>query len=74
MLLDADDFGEVDNINNGIHSLLQTIKCSVSVVGQVVGETDFKKDYVEFKAAAEAILNGEVQKCVQADGLQLKFQ
>lgn len=74
MLFEVDGFGVVDDINKAIQDLLQKIKCSVSVIGQVVGETDFKKDYVEYKSAIEIILKNDLKKCVQVDGLQSKFK
>lgn len=67
------DFNLVDSIDKAIQSLLQKVKCSVSVIGQVLGETDFKKDYIEYKASVEDIFQNDLAKCAQEDGIQLKF-
>lgn len=74
MLYDVDNFGVVENINKAIQRSLQTIKCSVSVIGRLVDESDFKKDFVEYRATVEDISKTNVEKCAQLDGVQLKFK
>lgn len=74
MLIDVDDFSVVDDINNVIQNLLEKVKCSISVIGQVINETDLKKDYVEYKSAVEIILKNDLKKCAELDGLESKLK
>lgn len=74
LLLEVDEFGVVDDINKAIQNLLLKIKCSVSVIGEVIGETDLKKDYVEYKEAVELIFKNDLKQCAQAASIQLKFK
>lgn len=74
MMIDVDDFSTVDSINKAIQDLLEKVKCSVAVVGQVIGETDLKKDYVAYKSAVETILKNDLKKCAEHDGLESRLQ
>jgi len=74
MLIDVDEFGVVEDINAAIQGLLEKVKCSVSVIGQVLQETDLKTDYLEYKSAVESILKGDLQKCAELEGLESKLK
>lgn len=71
MLMDVDDISTVDSI---IQSLLEKVKCSVSVIGEVINETDLKKDYDAYKSAVENILKNDLKKCADLDGAESKLK
>lgn len=69
-----DNFGVIDDFNQALQGLLQKVKCSVSVIGKVLSETDLKKDYLEYKSAVENIVSTDLKKCAHTDGVELKFK
>lgn len=64
-------FGIFESITKKIDDFFKMVTCSLDVIGNVVKETDFKKDYEKFKAAVEAVFKDDLKMCMQSD-LDLK--
>lgn len=58
-------FGIIDEITKTIDGFLKTVVCSLDVIGKMVKETDFNKDYEKLKAAIEA-LSKELDVCLHS--------
>lgn len=68
-------FGIIDEITKKIDGFFKTVVCSLNVIGDVVKETDFKKDYEKFKAAVEAVVKHDVKMCMEKNlGLKEKVK
>lgn len=69
-----DEFGVVEDIQEAIQNILEKVKCSVSVIGQVIQESDLKEDYLEYKSAVESILQNDLPKCAQLESVESKLK
>lgn len=65
--------GIIDEITKTIDGFLKTVVCSLDVIGNLVKETDFNKDYEKFRAAMEALVK-EVETCMNGKGLKGKVK
>lgn len=74
LFVDVDEFGVVDEINKAIQSLLEKVKCSVTVIGQVIEESDLKTDFIKYKSTVEVIIKNDLQKCAKLDSIESKFK
>lgn len=74
MLIDVDDFGVVEDIQEAIQNIIEKVKCSVSVIGQVIQDSDLKQDYLEYKSAVENVLQNDLPKCAELDSVQSKLK
>lgn len=60
-------FGIIDSITKSLDDFFKKVTCSLDVIGDVVKETDFKKDYEKFKAAVESVIRNEWQMCKESN-------
>lgn len=74
MLIDVDDFGVVEDIQEAIQNIIEKVKCSVSVIGQVIQDSDLKQDYLEYKSAVENVLQNDLPKCAELDSVESKLK
>lgn len=59
--------GVIDEISQKIDDFFKKVVCSLNVIGDVVKETDFKKDYEKFKAAVEAVVKHDAKMCMDSN-------
>lgn len=66
-----------DTIDNGTHilnSLIEKTKCSLDVIGYVIGGGELSPTYKKFRANVETILKDDVNECVQTRNAMKKFK
>lgn len=73
-LFDEEEFDLVDNVTKMIEDLLEKVKCSMHVIGEIVGESELKSEYEEFKAAVKNILQNDMPQCADVDGILGKLK
>jgi hypothetical protein len=52
-------------------NLLKALKCMRDVIGNVIGDSDLKPLYEEYKMKAEAIVKNDLMKCRDMEGSKL---
>lgn len=67
-------FGLVGAITKRLRQLVEKIKCSVRVTGEVIGEGDLKKVFLKFRDDITAIVKNDVKQCIQSKGLKAKIE
>lgn len=67
-------FGLVDAIKKKFYEMVNTIRCSVGVIGEVIGEGELKNVYENFKYNVTELLRTDVQQCAKAKGLTRKLK
>lgn len=71
---DEEAFNLVDDVKEVFEDLLGKVKCSVHAVGEVIGESELKPKYEQFKAAVKTVLHSGVEHCAETDGLLEKLK
>lgn len=66
-------FGIKDEIKKQIDKMVKIVKCAKKVVGEEVAGSDYKKNFEEFKAKVNGILQKDATKCAEMKGLKEKF-
>lgn len=74
--IDVDEltFGLVDTITKKFEELVHKIRCSVGVIGEVIGDGDLKNVFEEFKNDVMEFLKADITQCAQAKGLTGKLK
>lgn len=73
-LFDEEAFNLVDDVTKVFEDLLDKVKCSLHAVGKVIGESELKSEYEEFKTAVKTVLHSGVEQCAQTKGLLEKLK
>lgn len=66
-------FSLVDTITKTIEELMNKIRCSVSIIGEVIAEGELKNVFEDFKYEVEEFFKTDIQQCVQTKGLTGKW-
>lgn len=72
-LFDEEAFDLVDNVTKVVGDLVEKVKCSLHVIGEIVGESELKSVYEEFQTAVKNVLHDDMPQCVEKDGLLEKL-
>lgn len=66
-------FDAADAVTKIIQFAIEKLKCSLNSIKELIHDADFKQVYVEFKSAVENILQNDLKKCAETEGLQEKL-
>lgn len=55
------------NVGEALNEFIKLHKCMLNVIGNVVGESDLKPLYEEYRRDAEALIQHDLQKCLDVD-------
>lgn len=72
--LESATFGIIDEITKKFDGFFKYVVCSLNVIGDVVKETDFKKDYEKFKAAVEGVIKKDMKMCMDSKDFKAKVK
>lgn len=68
---DESTFGIIDAVKGlfvkGFNSYIKRTDCSLDLIGNIVGEGEFKNEYKKYRVDVEKILNGEAKQCVHVN-------
>lgn len=73
-LFDVESFGVIDVITKVLNSLIEKSKCTLDVVGKIVGKGELRNVYKKIRADVEAIVNNDAKKCAQTKGMIVKLK
>lgn len=66
-------FNIMDDIKHQVEMMVKRVKCAIALTGQLIGESDLKREYEEFKTTVDNIMMNEMVKCAQKDDLKERF-
>lgn len=67
-------FGVVDTITKTIGNLVKKIRCSLSIIGQVIGEGELTNVFEDFKDEVLEFLKTDIHQCMKAESLSGKLK
>lgn len=76
MLNENDDvlyFDLADAVTEIIQASIQKLRCSLNTIEELVHTAELKKAYEELKSAMDNILQIDLKKCAETEGLQEKL-
>lgn len=73
-LFDEKSFDLIGSIAKMLNALIEKVKCTLDVIGDLIGDGELRNVYKKFRADVEAILQNDVQQCKQTKGLLAKIK
>lgn len=73
LTLDDDIFGVMDEIQKRIAMFAKSVKCVLSISGRLIGESDLKKEFEEFKMLVDGIIKTYLKKCAEMKDVEEKI-
>lgn len=67
-------FSPLDIIQKKIQEIVNKVRCTVGIVGEVIGDGELKNIYDDFKYNVNELLHSDVQQCVKTKDLTAKLK
>lgn len=73
-LFNEEPFGLIDIMTKLLNSMIEKAKCTLDVIGKIVGDGELWNVYKKFRDDVSEILKNDVKQCMQTKGLIEKLK